>query len=266
MKNLFLSSSFGYDWSRIKNWNKSVKKIGHDSCNILINPNQQLINDCETNEAKVSVWNVQNANKPHNVRFIFQYKYLMSVAHLYERVVLTDSSDVYFNSDPFPMVEDLMKKHDKKIVCGSESIVYMNEHWGNGNLHEGFNYVYDEYKEKEICNVGVLCGETKAVAELCLLIFTMCLHNPASVSDQSSFNILMGTSFFKDTVHMSRPSENLMVHLGTVGIEKFKPWIIEKCDWNSNGLPCIKEQVFPIIHQYNRIPHLNNFIKKLCEG
>jgi hypothetical protein len=265
VKNLFLSGSHGYNWNRIKNWNVSAKRTKHDLCNVLLNPDQELIKKCDQNGYQHSDWYVNNVYKPHNVRFLFKYKYLMSVSDQYKNVIVTDSSDVYFHTDPFPKLEKLMQNNSKKIVCGSESIIYKNEQWGDGNLKEGFGYIYDEYKNNEICNVGVLCGEIKAVAELCLLIFTMCIHNPASVSDQSSFNVMMGTQFFKDNVHMSRPSEGLMVHLGTVGIEKFRPWIIDRPVWDDDDLPSVDGSVFPIIHQYNRIPNLNTQIDNICD-
>jgi hypothetical protein len=252
VKKLFLSSSSGYKWDQIKTWNLSAKKTGHDVCNLLINPSQELVDSC--NEYRVSAvgYNLQQMNKPpHNLRFLLQYKYLMSVKDIYSHVVLTDSRDVYFHSDPFPRLIELLGS--RNIICGSECIAYQDEHWGNGNLKEGFGYVYDEYKTQEICNVGVLCGTVEAVAELCLMIFTMCYHNPASVSDQSSFNILMGTEFGRKTIQQVRPSDGLMVHLGTVGVQKFRDKLIEKPTWDDTGLPIVNGTAIPIIHQYDRV-------------
>lgn len=254
MKKLLLSTSSGFDWNTIRRWNLSGKKTGHDICNILLNPNENLISECMTNEVNFVPYGIQQLNKPpHNLRFLFQYKYLISKLDQYSHVIVTDSKDVYFSTDPFPKLLEIMKKTDKKIVCGSESICYKDEFWGNGNLMEGFGYAYDEFKNNEICNVGVLCGETKAVADLCLLIFTMCFHNPASVSDQSSFNIIMGTEFGKNNIAMSRPSEGLMVHLGTVGVQKFRESLVEKPTWDETKMPNIDGNVIPIIHQYDRI-------------
>ena len=254
MKKLFLSTSSGFDWNTIRRWNLSAQKTEHDICNILLNPNEDLINNCKLNKADYIGYNVPQTNKPpHNLRFLFQYKYLMSKVNDYSHVIVTDSKDVYFSSDPFPKLLEIMEKTNKKIVCGSESICYKDEFWGNGNLMEGFGYAYDEFKNNEICNVGVLCGETKAVADLCLLIFTMCFHNPASVSDQSSFNIIMGTEFGKNDIAMSRPSEGLMVHLGTVGVEKFRNSLVEKPTWDERKIPQVNGINIPIIHQYDRI-------------
>jgi len=261
MKKLFLSSSAGYEWDHVKSWNLSAKKTGHDVCNIFINPTKTLIDSCVSNGVDSVSYFIQNTNKPpHNLRFLLQYKYLMSIVDRYSHVVLTDSRDVYFHSDPFPSIERLMQKHGKSIVCGSECIAYQDESWGNGNLMEGFSYVYEEYKAREICNVGVLCGDVKSIAELCLMLFTMCYHNPASVSDQSSFNILMGTAFGNERIATTRPSDGLMVHLGTVGVQKFRDKLTEKPTWDENGLPMIDDVVIPIIHQYDRIDRIKALI------
>jgi hypothetical protein len=252
VKKLFLSSSSGYKWDQIKTWNMSAKKTEHDVCNLLINPSQELVDCCNEHGVSAVGYNLQQMNKPpHNLRFLLQYKYLISVKDIYSHVVLTDSRDVYFHSDPFPRLIELLGS--RNIICGSECIAYQDEHWGNGNLKEGFGYVYDEYKTSEICNVGVLCGTIEAVAELCLMIFTMCYHNPASVSDQSSFNILMGTEFGRKSIGVVRPSDGLMVHLGTVGIEKFQLMLTEKPQWGSDELPSANGKVIPIIHQYDRV-------------
>ena len=254
MKKLFLSSSSGYNWKQIENWNLSAKNTGHDVKNILINPPQDVVDACVKNGVDVISYAIPQTHKPpHNLRFLLQYKQLMSMRHTHSHVILTDSRDVYFHHDPFPVLLDIMEKTGKDIVCGSECIAYRDEHWGNGNLKEGFGYVYDEFCGNEICNVGVLCGKTEAVAELCLMIFTMCYHNPASVSDQSSFNILMGTEFGRKSIAITRPSDGLMVHLGTVGVQKFRDKLIEKPTWDETNLPMVNGIVLPIIHQYDRV-------------
>lgn len=261
MKHLFLSSSSGYSWNQIKTWNLSARKTGHDVCNLLLNGADDLVNSCKQNGVGAVSYNLPQASKsPHNMRFLAQYKYLMSVAEKYDQVVLTDSRDVYFHSDPFPVIQEHLNRHLVKCLCGSESISYQDEHWGKKNLTRGYGYVYDEYKNREICNVGVICGDVLSVAELCLLIFTMSVNNPARVSDQSSFNILMGTGFISSKVHISRPSEGLIVHLGTVGVEEFRGKLLEKPMWPDGELPSVNGKVFPIIHQYDRIPKIQSLI------
>ncbi len=259
MKNLILSTSSGYNWEQIKKWNLSAAATGNEVCNILVNPSEEMCRDIDQNVpehgCRVLRFDPRSLNKPpHNLRFLFQYKYLMEIKDKHPYVVVTDSRDVYFHSDPFPRIKEILNTTGKDILCGSECIAYKDEHWGNGNLMEGFGYVYDEFCGNEICNVGVLCGKTEAVAELCLMIFTMCYHNPASVSDQSSFNILMGTDFGRKRIAVTRPSDGVMVHLGTVGVEKFRDKLTEKPSWIDWEIPTLWfGKVIPIIHQYDRV-------------
>ena len=263
MKNLFLSASSGYNWDHIKTWNLSAKRTGHDVTNILINPQQELIHACADNGVGAVAYSIPPSNKPpHNIRFLLQYKYLMSVVDKYDQVILTDSRDVYFHTDPFVFMNKLLNRvcftpNSKTVICGSESITFNNEQWNNRNLMEGFGYVFEEYKENEVCNVGVLCGKIRDVAELCLAIFTMCYHNPASVSDQSSFNILMGTKLFSERIHMSRLSEGFMVHLAVTGVNKFKDKLIQSPTWKDDELPNLDGVIYPIIHQYDRVPGID---------
>lgn len=261
MKKLFLSSSFRYTWNDLKNWNESALKTGHEAHNILLNSTENEVDSFRGKGVHLACYNVELNNSPpwnphgppHHKRFLVQYKYLMSLKNDYDMVVVTDSRDVLFTRDPFPVISDLMKDSGKKIVCGSECVLYKDEHWGRGNLASGYPYVYEEYKNQEICNVGVLCGNVEAVAELCLLIYTMCNHNPALVSDQSSFNILMGTEMMKNKIHASRPNEGLMVHLGTVGVVDFKEKLTWKPTWKSEEIPNIDGKTIPIVHQYDRV-------------
>jgi hypothetical protein len=44
-----------------------------------------------------------------------------------------------------------------------------------------------------------------------------------------------------------------MVHLGTVGVQKFRSRLIEIPTWDENGLPMVGGKVIPIIHQYDRV-------------
>ena len=124
--------------------------------------------------------------------------------------------------------------------------------------------MYDQYREAEIANVGVLCGEPRLLAELCLLIFTMSLHNPARVSDQSSFNVLLGTEFGQQNIAITRPSDGLMVHLGTIGLEKFQHALLERPQWDLQELPHINGELIPIIHQYDRLDSMPALVDVHC--
>jgi hypothetical protein len=114
-KKLFLSTSSGFDWNTIKRWNMSAKNTGHDVCNLLINTNKELVDTCHNNGVNAVGYNVQSNKLPHDMRFLLQYKYLMSVKDQYSHVIITDSRDVYFSNDPFPKLLSIMKKTKKDL-------------------------------------------------------------------------------------------------------------------------------------------------------
>ena len=152
-----------------------------------------------------------NRLSPHNQRFLLQYEYLMDSDCEY--AITTDVRDVIFQHDPIIWLNNNLGNY--KVVCASEGLLYKDEPWGNNNLIEGFPYLYDRYKSNLIMNVGVVGGKTKELASINLAIYTMCLHNPAYLSDQSSFNILCGMDAFSSIIYKSESRAGFALHSGT---------------------------------------------------
>lgn len=255
MKKLILSTSCNYNWDNIKLWNTSAKNTGSDVCNILINPSEDLLNGCKNNKINAVTYTPNKFDTtPYHLRFLLQYKYLMSVKDQYSHVIVTDSRDVYFHHDPFPKLLEIMKKTKKDIVCGSECILYKDEGWNNKNLQTGFGYLYEEIKNNEVCCVGVLGGKTQAVADLCLMIYMLSLNNPAGIVDQISLNVLLATEFGKEKIAITRPSEGLIVHLHVMRSKSdYVDKITEKPSWDEDLVPTVNNIPIPIIHQYDRL-------------
>jgi len=254
MKNLILSTSANYSWDNIKLWNISAKNTKNDVCNLLINPSLNLLNECDNNGIKTVNYKTNGSSIiAYNFRFLLQYKYLMSIKDEYSHVIVTDSRDVYFYHNPFPKLSEIMEKTKKDIIVGSECILYKDEDWNNENLQRGFGYIYDEFKNNEVCCVGVICGKPQAVANLCLMIYMLTLNNPAGIVDQAALNVILGTEFGKQNIAITKPSEGLMVHLAVIGTQKYKDKIFEKPTWDENFVPNINNVAIPIIHQYDRL-------------
>jgi hypothetical protein len=188
----------------------------------------------------------------------------MSVKDQYSHVIVTDSRDVYFHHDPFPKLLKIMEKTKKDVVCGSECILYKDEGWNNKNLQTGFGYLYDEIKDKEVCCVGVLCGKTQAVADLCLMIYMLSLNNPAGIVDQISLNVILATEFGKEKIAITRPSDGLIVHLHVMRTNSdYVDKITEKPSWDENLVPAVNNIPIPILHQYDRLDP--NVWSKYCK-
>ena len=63
----------------------------------------------------------------HNIRFFHIWNYLQN--NIYEKVLITDVRDVYFNSNPFDIISTT------SITATSEEIIYEDEEWNKNHIH-----------------------------------------------------------------------------------------------------------------------------------
>jgi hypothetical protein len=177
----------------------------------------------------------------------------------YEYVVTTDVKDVYFQKDPF---EALI---GTKLVIASEGLRYKNEPWGNENLYQAYGtYVYDQFKDNEIFNVGTFGGKSEYVKDMVFHIFTNGINRPIPIVDQAVFNVLINTQPFKN---ITTRTIDWAAELGTImdpsKIEGFRPNLLFAEPSFEGGL--VKDSagtIFPIVHQYDRVPVLKKFVQK----
>ena len=194
----------------------------------------------------------------HVARFLSIYEYLKNHWHLYDYVVTTDVKDVYFQADPFKFCVG------RKLIIASEGLLYKDEPWGNQNLHQTYGpYVYEQFKENEIFNVGTFGGSAEYVKDMVFHIFTNGINRPIPIVDQAVFNVLINTQPFKDIVTQTH---SWAAELGTTmdpsKIEQFRPNLIFSEPVFEDGL--VKDCngfIYPIVHQYDRVPELKEFIR-----
>jgi hypothetical protein len=194
----------------------------------------------------------------HVLRFLSIHNYLVQHWQKYDYVITTDVKDVVFQSEPFG---DLI---GYKLVIASEGLKYKDEPWGNENLHQTYGqYVYEEFKNKEIFNVGTFGGISEYVKDMVFHIFTNGVNRPIPIVDQAVFNVLINTQPFKDIV---QPTVNWACESGTVidpsKIQHFRPNLL--CDEPTikDGLVYYGDRLFPILHQYDRVPVLKKFVQE----
>jgi hypothetical protein len=169
----------------------------------------------------------------HNLRFFHIWSLLTESGENYDKVLITDVKDVYFNDNPF---EHLAVD---KLTASSEVITYRGEQWNEAHMMYnlgliGRNLLLDE----PVYNVGVFGGGTNLVKDLCSDIYLMSCGKP-KVADQTSFNYLINTKY-KDYTTFTNLDDNFAVHLHVVnaGLVKF-------------DLSNIRN--YKIVHQYDRI-------------
>ena len=170
-------------------------------------------------------------NLIHNVRFFHIWNYLDSVKDQYDKVIITDIKDVYFNSNPFDALED------NKLTATSEIITYSNEQWNQQHLIANLGMIgLNTLLSKPVYNVGVFGGSIELVQDICADIYLLSVGKP-KVADQTSFNYLIQTKY----KNITNFTEDIAVHLHVVNAGLV--------DISLDKIPNYK-----IVHQYDRIP------------
>ncbi len=168
----------------------------------------------------------------HNIRFFHIWNYLQN--NTYEKVLITDVRDVYFNNNPFPNI------NSDFLVATSEEIIYEDEEWNKNHIHYNLGIIgLEKLSNQPVYNVGVFGGGHELMKEICADIYLMSVGK-YKVADQTSYNYLIQTKYKNKTIFTDL-KDKLAVHLHVInaGLIEF--------DMNN-----IKE--YNIIHQYDRIP------------
>lgn len=168
----------------------------------------------------------------HNIRFFHIYNFLQN--NTYNKVLITDVKDVYFNDNPFNFLDSTL------LTATSEEVIYENEEWNKEHIHYNLGLIgLETLLDKPVYNVGVFGGGYEVVKEICADIYLMSVGK-YKVADQTSYNYLIQTKYKNNTIFTDL-NDNLAVHLHVInaGLVKF-------------DLTNIKN--YKIIHQYDRIP------------
>jgi hypothetical protein len=274
MRDLIIGCSTNYDWSKLKYWVNSINRSGFEGDKVLIlmncdkNTVDKLIEEKFTligfnkdeNENLVH----QSSLPVHTERFLHIYNFLKDRDYRY--VITTDVKDVVFQKNPIEFLEK--ECVNKNLVFSSESIRYKDEPWGDNNLKETFGpYVYEQFKNEEIFNVGVLAGHGYAIRDLALNIFLSCINRPIPICDQSTFNVMISRNPYNSLSKYTRSEEGWAAQLGTTGdpskSSQFDPVLLEPKPKLKDGLITTSTgKEFYIVHQYDRVPDMRKVIEE----
>ena len=263
-KNLIIGGFTNYGINQLKPWVLSAKEVAGINNDVVLvtgNTTKETIEWLEGQYVKI-VLMLDVPNVPiHVLRFLSIYDYLHKHWQEYEYVITTDVKDVYFQTDPF----EALIGH--KLIIASEGLKYKDEPWGNENLFQAYGpYVYEQFKNNEIFNVGTFGGQSEYVKDMVFHIFTNGINRPIPIVDQAVYNVLINTQPFKDIVSYTH---DWAAELGTVmdpsKIEQFRPNLLfSEPIWKDNQvmIPPMAITPFPIVHQYDRVPFLKKFVQE----
>jgi hypothetical protein len=260
-KNLIIGGCTNYNTNQLKPWVLSAKIHAGDNNDVVLvygNATEETLNWLESQGVILVPMLAVEGIPIHVLRFLSIYEYLHKNWKQYEYVVTTDVKDVYFQTDPF---EDLI---GHKLVIASEGLKYKDESWGNQNLYQAYGpYVYEQFKNNEIFNVGTFGGESEYVKDMVFHIFTNGINRPIPIVDQAVFNVLINTQPFKDII---QPTVNWACEMGTVvdpsKIASFRPNLLCEEPKINGTLVYYQDRLFPIVHQYDRVPVLKKFVQE----
>jgi len=290
MDDIVIGAIGGYEFHQIKNWVYSLNQTAFDGDRVMISygSSDDVVsklkeNGFEVYEVNWDGWgrplsggnelithsglvNPENAHRlVHNLRF-FHIWHLLSQfkkeGRKYDRLITTDVRDVIFQGNP----SDWLDAHQEKpIIAPGESVMYNDESWNMTNLVSTFGNLLWEYlgKDIQVCNVGTIAGNVDELREMSYMIYSLAVGN--GHGDQPAFNILSNTSY-KDKVQFVRTDDYWACQTGTLveNYDKLKSVLLDKPPYmGMDGLVRnSKDDVFCLVHQYERIPEWNDIIEK----
>jgi len=272
-KDLIIGAFNNYtDYDVLKPWVQSIKDTGFQGDTVLfaIGTTPELVK--KLIEEGVIVIPVPRNDKMmiHMQRFIHIYNFLKENEGVYRYVISTDVRDVIFQSDPTLYLDKhISAPFVTGIVASSEAIKVKDEEWNRENIRKNFgDYFYNEIKENEVCNVGVLAGRSLLIQELCFYLYQFSLNRPDWVCDQAAYNMLLNTKLWSSKTHFTKLKDAWAVNAHVTNkpdvVEMLKPYLLEEAPTmtddgiivNSAGVP------FVIVHQYDRDPKWMEYFSK----
>lgn len=195
---------------------------------------------------------------PHMLRFNHELKWLMEREQDIDRILHTDSYDIFFQDDPFKNIfhDDLIFVLEPHFIrnCG------WNLNWFSQCYGENITRKY--HNNFIICS-GSIAGSVSNYVKLLKLMTTQpewqkC-YSPSN--DQPILNYLMWSGKIDEA--------GIKYHFtGCNGGFMTIKWCVvnDQVKFNENGYVLSPSLSIPsYLHQYNRIQSLNNYLFKTCE-
>ena len=272
-KDLIIGAFNNYtDYDVLKPWVQSIKDTGFKGDIVLfaIGTTDELVKKLQ-DEGVIVIPVMKNDNMMiHMQRFIHIYDFLKQNEGVYRYVISTDVRDVIFQLNPSEYIQKFTGDDNYfPIVASSEAINIQDEEWNRDNIRKNFgDYFYNEVKENDVCNVGVLAGRSSHIKELCFYLYQFSTNRPDWVADQAAYNMLLGSKLWSEKTLTTRLEDAWAVNAHVTNkpdlVEKLKPYLLEKAPTmredglivNSDGDP------FVIVHQYDRVPEWMEYFSK----
>ena len=237
---------------------------------VTYNIDEELINIVKGKGFTVVPLAVEEKFNVVNIRFLDTWRYIGSLKIKPRYVISTDVADVIFQSNPSEWLEKNLS--DKKICASAESLLYKDEAWGKHNMYQSFGPLAATHiHNTPIYNAGVIAGTYEEYIDLCYNVHLLCRGAPQFVyggggPDQAALNLLLSLKPYKDITLYTNHDDGWACQCGTTvdpsKINSFRPNLLSpEPVWKDGVMYNSKGEKYAIVHQYNRVPIINDYIR-----
>lgn len=285
MKDIVIGSITNYKWDQIKYWVNSLDQSGFDGLKIMLcyNIDYDVAEELSKRNYTVFAFKKNDENQMleypkenFNIcleRFLHIWYFLKNIKdkEQYRYIIATDVGDIFFQTNPSEWLEKNLK--DKKINVSSEAIQYKNEEWNKQNMYLSFGpLMYEHMQDEIVYNAGTIAGEFNHFLDFCQSIFLTSSGSPVHVPggggpDQSAMNVILRNKFFSEVTNFAKSEDGWAAQLEVMAnpnkIQKLGSFILEPLlKIENNEVLTHKGEKYCIVHQYDVVPELSEYVKR----
>jgi hypothetical protein len=267
----------GYKYDhKVAPWAESLIESGFTGTKMMVtyNIDKSVIEKLESKGFIVIPLEIKGQFNIVNMRFLHMWQYLYNLKEKPRYVISTDVADVVFQSNPSDWLEQNIG--DKKLCASAEGLRYKDEAWGFNNMSKSFGPIASHYMSfMPIYNAGVTAGTYEEYIALCYNVYLLCNGAPQFVEggggpDQAALNLLLSLKPYKDITLYTNHDDGWACQCGTTvdptKINVFRPNLLSpEPVWKDGVMYNSKGDKYAILHQYNRVPMINDYIRKKYE-
>ncbi|KGP91150.1 hypothetical protein N780_17755 [Pontibacillus chungwhensis BH030062] len=257
-RNLIMGLISHYSWEDIKPFFLSLEKVNYSGEVVMFfeHINEETQNTLKNLNVNISLIPYERIGleKTFDIidyRHYLYLNFLRAHGHRYNKVLLTDVRDVFFQLNPFDAGWS-----DGSITVAKEELKIKDEYWNTKWILTKFgNHIYQQLENETIICAGTTYGPTELILayleEMVYHLFQL-HYFPQIINDQAVHNYLIHSGKVQPVAY----SDNEKGPIMTVAFEH--NFHIN----HANQILLKSGAVAAIIHQYDRHEHLMNLIKE----
>ena len=246
---------------KIELWKKSFQTTTNgDVILVAFNATPEELNLLKSRNIKYHSVSNDSTETVNNSRIFPMANFIRTIENEYDIVLYTDVFDVVFLKDPFSQ----MDLYNYSLFVAGEGVTHGEEPWNMDVMTKCFPNQPKSLANKEVFCSGVIAGKPTALSNFLDSIWLQLLKSTKGhdIADQAAMNVELE---YGGWTRLKRfyLYDKWCIHLATGGpTQFFEAWGFKQAIQNRYGLiPNWKD--YAIVHQFNRIPEIENEIKKM---